>query len=71
MLCFFFFTLVFPKATNFMDLGNRINMKLDCPYEILLISHAARLCTSGLRKGKITEGRILWRAVCVHIMDKY
>lgn len=54
-----------------MDLGNRINMKLDCPYEILLISHATRLCTSGLRKGKITESRILWRAVCVHIMDKY
>lgn len=56
---------------NFVDLGNRINMKLDCPYEILLISQEARLCKSGLRKGEITEGRILQRAVCVHIMDKY
>lgn len=71
LLGFFFFTLVFPKATKFMDLGNRVNMKLDCPYEMLLISQEARLCTSGLRKGKITDGRVLQRAVCVHIMDKY
>lgn len=67
----FFSSLSFPKAMNFVDLGNRINMKLDCPYEILLISQEARLCKSGLRKGEITEGRILQRAVCVHIMDKY
>jgi len=62
---------MFPKATRFMDVGNRIDMKLDCPYEILLISQEGRLCKSGLRKGKITEGRILQRAVCVHTMGKY
>lgn len=68
---FFSFAPVFPKATNFIDLGNGINMKLDCPYEILLISQETRLGAPGLRKGKITEGRVLRRAVCVHIVDKY
>lgn len=68
---FFSFTPVFPNATNVVDLGNGINIKLDCPYEICLIPQEARLCTPGLRKARITEGRILWRPVCVHIMDKY
>lgn len=68
---FFSFTPVFPNATNVVDLGNGINIKLGCPSEICLIPQEARLCTPGLRKARITEGRILWRPVCVHIMDKY
>lgn len=69
--CSFPFAPAFPQATNFIDLGNGINMKVDCPYETLLISQESRLGSAGLREGKITEGRALWRAVCVHMVDKY
>lgn len=70
-LCSSSFAPVFPKATNFIDLGNGISVKVDCPYETLLIPQESRLGTPGLKKGKITEGRALWRAVCVHVVDKY
>lgn len=54
-----------------MDLGAGINVKVDCPYEILLIPRESSLAAPGLRKGKITEGRALRRAVCVHTVGKY
>lgn len=43
-------------------------MKVDCPYERLLISQESRLGAAGLREGEITEGRVLWRAVCGQIL---